>query len=124
MRANAEEIRDILLAPDTDPGHGSREERLDSIRCTMYRGFVLKEAYAITPEGWETMYAWCDEPYRVIWRSREQRAILTYCEGDLTLELFDDDVALAYGTASAARFYRADQRGDNDGPSYHPSDRS
>jgi hypothetical protein len=48
----------------------------------------------LTPDkfkGWQYVEGWNDGPYRVVWVNFELRATFTYCEGDLTLVVCDDD---------------------------------
>lgn len=48
---------------------------------------------------------WCDGPYRGVWTADDVRAVFTFCEGDLTLSIFDSDEAYATARAEMKDFY-------------------
>jgi len=57
------------------------------------------------PEGGALDYEMSDEPYRLVRLYDEARVILTYCEGDLDLEVYPDAPSYFAGVASARDFY-------------------
>ena len=72
----------------------------------VYRGFsTLESGYALTaPAGFRVVESWSDG-YRVVWASSSERAILTYCEGDLSLEMCADYATFRASMLAAGRFY-------------------
>ncbi len=44
---------------------------------------------AALPGCWQPVPEWGDWPYLVGWRNDHERAVLTYCEGDLSVEVAD-----------------------------------
>ena len=44
---------------------------------------------AALPANWQPVPEWGDWPYLIGWRNDPERAILTYCEGDLSVEVAD-----------------------------------
>lgn len=72
----------------------------------LYRGFTLKEGWNFFgPAGFEEVEDWCDHPYRMVWKSGELRAVVTYCEGDLGYEVYPDDKTYQASLAAAEVFY-------------------
>jgi hypothetical protein len=45
---------------------------------------------AALPRTWIAVPQWGDWPYLIAWRHDRDRAVLTYCEGDLSVEIADD----------------------------------
>lgn len=54
--------------------------------------------------GFVPVADWSDG-FRCVWVNRAERAIFTYCEGDLDLTIDDTDEAFTRRLASAAEFY-------------------
>jgi hypothetical protein len=73
----------------------------------VYRSHSLAESgYELSePIGFEEMSSWSDG-FRVVWVSRDERIILTYCEGDLSYETAPDDQAFRDVKRQHAAFYR------------------
>ena len=47
-------------------------------------GFTMLD-HITPPTGFEEVEAWCEYPYRVVWKNDELMATITYCEGDITV---------------------------------------
>ena len=47
-------------------------------------GFTMED-HIIPPNGFNEVEEWCEYPYRVVWKSDESMATITYCEGDITV---------------------------------------
>ncbi len=45
---------------------------------------------AALPASWQPVPEWGDWPYLIGWRNDPERAVLTYCEGDISVEVADD----------------------------------
>lgn len=76
---------------------------------TMHTGnaFWLANAYELPEvEGFSEKELWADGPYRRVWICYEQRAILTFCEGDITVEEYATEGGYAEAVAKADEFYR------------------
>jgi hypothetical protein len=70
---------------------------------------------AALPRDWAAVPEWGDWPHLIAWRHNPDHAVLTYCEGDLSVEVADDHTAylellrrttaeLAQSDADAERF--------------------
>ena len=42
------------------------------------------------PRPWQVVPEWGDWPYQIGWRHNPDRAVLVYCEGDISVETADD----------------------------------
>ncbi len=49
---------------------------------------------------------WCAYPYRVVWVSRREKTIITYCEGDVTNTKFAKRVDFVNELRRASKFYK------------------
>ena len=50
--------------------------------------FDPKMERAMRVTGWEKVKGWCQEPHRIVYKHDKSKAIFTYCEGDLTMQVF------------------------------------
>lgn len=55
--------------------------------------------------GFQERPAWADGRYRTVWTSDELRCIVTYCEGDVTIELADTEDGYQVLIDYASSFY-------------------
>lgn len=86
-------IRQYALTPDE-----TREE--------FWTGFT-REVEQPKGTGWRWMgEPWRDSVYREVWLHEEGRAIFTYCEGDLVLEMYPSDTAYREAVEAGERYYR------------------
>lgn len=81
----------------------SEDERKGNDR--LLRGFVPFGYLSLATEGLKDVEKWCDYPYRVVWADEAERIIFTYCEGDLSLNIYPTDEAYQKGYKSANQFY-------------------
>lgn len=65
----------------------------------------IDEIAAQLPAGFETMTAWGDGDYRAAWTHDTERAIVTYCEGDTTIQTFTTRSQYDQASMNAAAFY-------------------
>lgn len=74
----------------------------------LWRGHAgMRDGYDYRwPTGGQIDYSLSAEPYRIVYTYPDAHAILTYCEHDLTLEVYPDAVAYRAAYASALAFYR------------------
>lgn len=73
---------------------------------SMRRGFTLGEFHTVDHvQGFILCDEWSDLPYRAVWTSLEYSSILTYCEGDITLEEYDSHSDYLQGVEVCDRFY-------------------
>ena len=73
------------------------ERRQDS---SLYAGFAygFDDGYSLMaalPAAWKAEPHWGDWPYQIGWRHDRDLAVLIYCEGDLAIEIADDQAAYA-----------------------------
>ena len=47
-------------------------------------GFTMED-HINPPDNFNEVEEWCEYPYRVVWKSDQEMATLTYCEGDITV---------------------------------------
>jgi len=57
------------------------------------------------PEGFEYIEEFEDGPYRKVWKSDRLRAIVTYCEGDVSVTVDPDQTSYAARLAAQFQFY-------------------
>jgi hypothetical protein len=81
----------------------------------LHRGSTLRQdifhridAFALgtfLPEGFYDVEAWASNPYRLVWKNDQLRVIVSYCEGDVTVTVDDNDESYAAQMRSATVFY-------------------
>lgn len=72
------------------------------------KGLTLLDTHdvaAAVPESFRERADWADGLYRRVWVSESDRAIITYCEGDITVGQFDGGEAFKKQLAHARQFY-------------------
>lgn len=76
-----------------------------TLRLNVYHEIDAEALGLFLPEGFEDVEAWASYPYRVVWKNDPLRAIVCYCEGDVTITV--DDSAESYATRmrAATMFY-------------------
>ena len=60
------------------------------------KGFTLLDSLEVgarVPKTFAEQEEWADGLYRRVWVSRPDRAIITYCEGDIMVDKFTSDDA-------------------------------
>lgn len=72
--------------------------------AAFYKGFTMRDYISIDGPGWRYAETWSNG-YREIFIGREDRAIFTYCEGDLDLTVDADSETFERRLASAEAFY-------------------
>jgi hypothetical protein len=90
LPATAAGMIGLLCQPGIESARRS-ERRPDS---NFHAGFACHagEGYdfmAALPAGWQPAPEWGDWPYLIGWRHDRDRAVMTYCEGDLSIEIAD-----------------------------------
>jgi hypothetical protein len=91
LPASAVKMISLLCQPGRQSAWRS-ERRTDT---NFHAGFAppASDGYgfmAALPRTWIPVPQWGDWPYLIGWRHDRDRAVLTYCEGDLAVELADD----------------------------------
>ncbi|MFP4661958.1 MAG: hypothetical protein ACLFPF_07205 [Halanaerobiales bacterium] len=69
----------------------------------LYLDPKLRKLLEVT--GWEHVENWSDEPFRTIYKHDESKAIFTYCEGDLTMKVFDNQQDYNNWLDECSKFY-------------------
>jgi hypothetical protein len=83
-----------MIALLCQPGMASawrNERRSDS---NFHAGFAPHggdghDFIAALPASWQVVPEWGDWPYLIGWHNNRDRAVMTYCEGDLSVEVAD-----------------------------------
>ena len=91
LPATATEMIALLCQPGMESAWRS-ERRPDS---SFHAGFAAHggdgyDFMAKLPPSWQAVPEWGDWPYLIGWRNDLDRAVMTYCEGDLSVEVADD----------------------------------
>lgn len=73
----------------------------------LFRGFTPECDWLslAVPEGFELHEVAVERTYRAMWSHAGERAILTYVEGDVTLEIYDTDKDFERALNQSIRFY-------------------
>ncbi len=72
------------------------------------------ELWPLVPDGFEVAWGWCAEPYRIVWVNLEARAIITYCEGDVSIAISPTPEAFRDERLDARNFYGKPRHLDRD----------
>jgi hypothetical protein len=75
----------------------------------LYQGFTFKypeEIISLVPEHFQLVEEWCYGTFRLVWMSEKNLSILTYCEGDLILEVFENVKNFEMELKSTGEFYK------------------
>lgn len=92
----------------------NRSEKKDEHRM-IHRGSVLRldiyrsddsEARKRIPYYFKEIYEWNDASFRTVWASCWDKAIITYCEGDISVVVCDSDEAYNQEYREAHEFYK------------------
>lgn len=98
------------------------EERTDDYtdrpHADLWSGSGVSPAISHMDEGWvrvsnalpesaEEVEEWASWPYRIVWRIRDERAHVTYCEGDVSLLIARSDEDFEAIGRSASAYYEA-----------------
>jgi hypothetical protein len=91
LPATAADLIALLCQPGMESAWRS-ERRSDS---SFHAGFAPPggdgyDVLAALPASWQLVPEWGDWPYLIGWRHNRDRAVMTYCEGDLSVEVADD----------------------------------
>lgn len=89
-------------------GQSETRERPDGWR--IHRGFTMADAFELArsiPPRFHFREDWADGPYRHVWTSETERAIITFCEGDVSIERFETGEQYRAGLEKCADFYAA-----------------
>ncbi len=79
---------------------------------TLYEGWFNGEWNAVEQridKSFQYIEGWEDGPYRVVWLSEKLLAQVTYCEGDLSLDVAKDAEGYKRIVESAMQFYTIDK---------------
>jgi hypothetical protein len=79
----------------------------DDERAGFYRGFICSvSGYDVRePAGFDDQDRWADGSYRRVWVSETERAIFTYCEGDLKLATYSSEELFTAAHRAADAYY-------------------
>lgn len=84
--------------------HWTIERRGDG--HAIYRSFTMQGAWSLPRlESFTEIEDWQDAHYRRVWVSDEDLAIVTYCEGDITVQLFERKISHDLAVEDAFDFY-------------------
>lgn len=85
---------------------GSREKSADH---TLHEGFLFSgDAYLLpVPEDFDEIEEWADGSYRVIWASDGERAIISYCEGDIYIDVHRTEESYRADYDAKQKFYQS-----------------
>lgn len=75
----------------------------------IYRGFTFQcpgEILQLIPNHFHLVEKWCYKTLRVVWISKKYLSILTYCEGDMILEVCKSMKYFKKEIKRTAEFYR------------------
>ena len=75
----------------------------------IYRGFTFQcpgEITQLIPDHFQLVEKWCYKTLRVVWISKKYLSILTYCEGDLILEVCESMEYFKKEIQRTSEFYR------------------
>ncbi len=92
--------------PDVNPGILHRGSTL---RQNIYHEIDAFCLSSFLPEGFCDVEEWDSYPYRVVWKHDELRTIVSYCEGDVTVTVDNNDESYAAQMRSATVFYCGSQ---------------
>ena len=82
-------------------------EKTEDQSKLFYKGFTLRGYNSIkTPENFKINYNWSDFPYRVVWVNEKELSVLTFTEGDITLNVFKSEAAYNEYIQEAEEFYK------------------
>lgn len=78
---------------------------------TIERSFTFGDSFGLydsmtKKKGWQWVERWGQEPYRAIWINPQKLTTFTYCEGDLTRVICDDQGAFLDELREANEFYK------------------
>ena len=76
---------------------------------TIYRGFAVQcpgEILHLIPDNFYIVEKWCYKTLRVVWISKKYLSILTYCEGDLLLEVCESMERFKKEIKRTTEFYK------------------
>ena len=90
LPATAAEMIALLCQPGMESAWRN-ERRSDS---SVHAGFAAHggdgyDFMATLPRSWRIVPEWGDWPYLIAWRNDRDHAVVTYCEGDLSVEVAD-----------------------------------
>ena len=94
LPATAQGIIALLCQPGTQSAWRSERRPMS----TFHAGFAIGggdgyDLIAKLPGSWQVIPEWGDWPYLIGWHHHQDRAVLVYCEGDLSVEIADDERA-------------------------------
>jgi hypothetical protein len=94
LPATAQGIIALLCQPGMESAWRSERRRTS----TFHAGFAIGggdgyDFIAKLPGSWQVIPEWGDWPYLIGWHHQQERAVLIYCEGDLSVEVADDERA-------------------------------
>jgi hypothetical protein len=78
------------------------------IEFWVYRGGTFTDAYglqAYIPEGFELIELWSQEPHMMVWVNDRDMAIISYCEGDVTVSRHAREATYLDELEECANFY-------------------
>ncbi len=74
--------------------------------CCVHRGSTgFSGTLCRLPPEFEEVKHWADGPFRRVWKNDAQRAVVTYCEGDINVTICDDNVAYWRELRRMAEFF-------------------
>lgn len=79
--------------------------RGSTLRQNIYHEIDAFSLGLFLPEGFYDVEDWNSSPYRIVWKHDQLRAIVCYCEGDVTVTVDSDDESYAAQMRSATVFY-------------------
>jgi len=75
---------------------------------SLYRGFTFNDVWGVArniPDEFDLNDEWSDGYYRNVWTSFKNLAIITYCEGDVDVEIYETPTAFNMAIKACDAFY-------------------
>jgi hypothetical protein len=93
LPATAQGIIALLCQPGMESAWRNKRRPTSTFHAGFTGGGDGYDLMAKLPRSWQVIPQWGDWPYLIGWRHNHDRAVLIYCEGDLSVEVADDERA-------------------------------
>lgn len=70
-----------------------------------FYGQTGHEVQTNLPDGFNEEYDWADCSYRMVWTNPDAYAIITYCEGDVSIAVYENEDAYQEAWGECYSFY-------------------
>jgi hypothetical protein len=93
LPATAQGIIALLCQPGMESAWRNKRRPTSTFHAGFAGGGDGYDLMAKLPRSWQPVPQWGDWPYLIGWRHNHDRAVLIYCEGDLSVEVAHDQPA-------------------------------